>query len=407
VKTLRHFFAAVAFLMILSAGDAMTCTSAIVSGKHTRDGRPLMWKHRDTSVMESKLVYLKGEKYDIIALVNSSSTDARSIWIGFNSAGFAIMNTLSYNIEDDSTSSGARNGILMREALEHCANLDDFEMFLRDQERPMRVRANFGVIDAHGGAAYYETNNDTWVKIDVNDPSIAPHGYVVRTNYSYTGTPHGGAGYIRFNTAENLFYKASGGNNLSVDYLLEHMSLSLENSYTGQHINQFMHLSERDNHFIYFQDCINRYTSTSSVVVQGIKGDESPLFTTMWTMIGFPLASVPVPVWINPQRLLPEVLTAPWGEDSPMSDYSLRLKSRMIPSERGSTKYYINTTRVFNAEGSGITQRLLPVHKSLVREAVNNLDDWRRDGMIDPGRLSALYLWADSLVRKSFEEILD
>ena len=102
----------VIFLLLLfpAIRSADACTSAIVSGKHTRDGRPIMWKHRDTSVMESKLMFLRGSKYDAVVLVNGSDEHARSIWIGFNSAGFAIMNTLSYNIEDESTSSGARNG---------------------------------------------------------------------------------------------------------------------------------------------------------------------------------------------------------------------------------------------------------------------------------------------------------
>lgn len=394
-------------LLALHAQFAKACTSAIVSGKLTKDGRPLMWKHRDTSIMESKLIYLSGEPYDIIALVNASTKDSSAIWIGFNSAGFAIMNTMSANIEDVSTASGARNGVLMREALEQCATLEEFEAFLDQQERPMRVRANYGVIDASGGAAYYETNNHSWAKIDVNDPKLAPHGYVVRSNFSFTGIPDAGAGYIRFNTAENLFYKASGRSDLSVEYLLENMCLSLENSYTGQHIDQFLHMSEREDNFIYFHDCINRYTSTSSIVIQGVRDDESALLTTMWTMMGFPLASVPLPVWLNPDHLLPEVLTASGGDDSPLSAFTLQLKSVMIPSKRGSTKYYINTTRIFNAEGSGITQRLQPARMKLLGQADEYLSEWRRHGAINQRELSAFYDWASSYIRVQYQVLLE
>ena len=54
--------------------------------------------------------------------------------------------------------------------------------------------ANFGVIDAQGGAAYYETTNFSFTKIDANDPVVAPFGYLIRTNYSFTGTADDGYG---------------------------------------------------------------------------------------------------------------------------------------------------------------------------------------------------------------------
>ena len=34
--------------VVLFATDVYCCTSAIFTGKATPDGRPLMWKHRDT-----------------------------------------------------------------------------------------------------------------------------------------------------------------------------------------------------------------------------------------------------------------------------------------------------------------------------------------------------------------------
>ena len=57
-----------------------------------------------------------------------------------------------------------------------CKNQQDFEHFLDTLSRPMRVEANFGIIDAYGGAAYYETNNTRYYKKDVNDPNLAPDG---------------------------------------------------------------------------------------------------------------------------------------------------------------------------------------------------------------------------------------
>ena len=77
---------------------ALACTSAVVSGRVTPDGRPLLWKHRDTDFLQNHVEYVCGEKYDFIAVVNSADFhQKREAWIGTNSAGFALMNTQSYN----------------------------------------------------------------------------------------------------------------------------------------------------------------------------------------------------------------------------------------------------------------------------------------------------------------------
>jgi hypothetical protein len=389
---------------MLAADAGIACTSAIVSGKYTADGRPLLWKHRDNDVPESKLVFLTGGKYDGIGLVNFSDERANSIWIGVNSEGFVIMNTLSYNIESEATSSGDRNGTIMKEALLSCASVAEFEAFLDNYSRPLKVRANFGVIDAKGGAAYFETNNQGYVKIDVNDPMIAPHGYVVRTNYSFTGEPSAGAGYIRFQTAENLFYKASGSNGLNVPYLLKNMCRSLDNSYTGEGIKSSLSLNEHQEKFIYYQDCINRYTSTSSVVVHGVREGESPALTTMWAIVGFPLSSVAIPVWVNSGKSLPSVITAPGRETAEVCGLSLEMKELMVPSTRGSTKYYINTTKVANSNGTGITQLILKSEEPILAKAFAAVEEWRSKNKIDQAQLISLNKWIDDHVRRTYSE---
>ncbi|MBR5141758.1 MAG: hypothetical protein IKW55_04675, partial [Bacteroidales bacterium] len=44
------------------------CTSVIISGSASPDGRPLMWKHRDTGHLDNRLEHFKGEKYSFIGL---------------------------------------------------------------------------------------------------------------------------------------------------------------------------------------------------------------------------------------------------------------------------------------------------------------------------------------------------
>ena len=83
-------------------------------------------------------------------------------------------------------------------ALSVCRTVADFENLLNTLPRPMGVEANFGVIDAFGGAAYYEVNNHSWVKFDVNDPQVAPLGYLVVTNFTQIGRPEDRKGVDRY-----------------------------------------------------------------------------------------------------------------------------------------------------------------------------------------------------------------
>ena len=49
----RLLIALVALMGVIVVADA--CTSAIVSGKLTANGRPLMWKNRDTNDLNNRV----------------------------------------------------------------------------------------------------------------------------------------------------------------------------------------------------------------------------------------------------------------------------------------------------------------------------------------------------------------
>ena len=183
--------------MVLPCLPTTACTSIIISGKSTPDGRPIMWKTRDTDSFQNAIKYFNDGKYASMGLIDSDDPTGKSVWIGYNSAGFAIMNTASYNlIMKDTIDVKDREGIVMREALQQCASVSEFEMFLNKHAKPLGVEANFGVIDASGGAAYFEVSNFSYNKLDVNDPSIAPMGYMIHTNFSFTGDPNSGRGPV-------------------------------------------------------------------------------------------------------------------------------------------------------------------------------------------------------------------
>jgi hypothetical protein len=381
------------------------CTTVIISGKFTNDGRPLLWKHRDSDAFDNKLVYLDGGKYRAIALIDSEEAEVENIWIGFNSAGFSIMNSASYNLKgEDTTKIADLEGVFMKAALLACATVDEFEKFIRDYPKPMGVEANFGVIDAQGGAAYFETDNFNYSKLDANDPKIAPHGYLIHTNYSFTGEPSDGAGYIRYETAEQLFYKASAMGNLSVEYILETMMTSLENSLTGESLTTALQKSSQKPHFMYYQDCINRYSSVSSVVIQGVRNGERPEYTTMWSKIGFPLGAMVIPVWLNKAGDLPRTATAPGSENALACDKALMLKKTMVPIRRGSGKYYIDLTKVVNVEQTGILQRLAPVNNEIIGQTLLKMEQWRGKPL-DPAEVRSFYDWLDLQVIDSYKQL--
>lgn len=210
---IKHLFLILGLLAALTLAEpVLACTSAVVSGKVTLDGRPLLWKNRDTDYLRNHVAYVKGEKYDFIADVNSDNfPDLKEAWVGTNSAGFALMNTQSYNLVEvkDGEERGAANGRIIYRALEVCATVEDFCHFLDTITKPSLIEANFGVIDAKGGAAMFEVDYYKYTMYDANDPKDAPYGYIARTNFSFAGEVNRGAGYVRYMEADRVLMKAS------------------------------------------------------------------------------------------------------------------------------------------------------------------------------------------------------
>lgn len=363
--------------------SAFPCTTAIVSGKYTPDGRPLLWKHRDTGFTDNRMVYFTDGKWDYIGLVNSVDPANSEVWAGCNLEGFAIMNSASYNLkpDDDDTKLKDREGIIMKLALMNCRTLEDFENMLDTLPKPLGIEANFGVIDAYGGAAYYECNNFEWKKIDANDPAVAPFGYLIRTNYSFTGSADDGYGYIRYMNAENLFYNAAAQNGLTPEFLLQQCSRSLSHSLTGRDlVKEYSSASERQA-FVHFEDFIPRSSSVATVVVQGVKPGESGKNAAIWTILGWQLTSIAVPVFVAAGDNMPEILTADENGNAPLCDIALELKDRCYPIKRGSGMRYMNITALINGSGKGIMQLIKPVEDKILKETKAKLKEWRENDM--------------------------
>ncbi|MFA8343408.1 MAG: carcinine hydrolase/isopenicillin-N N-acyltransferase family protein [Rhodothermaceae bacterium] len=392
-------------LLFVFTAHSFACTSVIISGKYTKNGRPILWKHRDTESVHNRIVYVQGKKYAYQGVVNSDDIKNNQIWMGFNETGFAIMNTASFNINPTSYEEGEikdREGEVMRLALEQCATLEDFEKFLTEMPRPMGVAANFGVIDANGGAAFYETSNTSFTKFDANDPKTAPLGYIVRSNYSYTGRNNDGYGYIRYATADKLFYDAAGQKNLSVEFILNKVTRSLKNSLLETDLSDGTYCEDK-NTFAVMQDFIPRSSSASTSVIEGVKPGEDAKLTTMWTILGFQLCTFVTPTWLPESDNLPNVLVANKDNQSELNEFSLNLKKRLFPIKRGSGQKYMNLSQMMNIQDTGLLQKTFKLESQIFDRAEKMLKKWRKDG-INNNEIRDFYKWIDSYVMDEYRK---
>ena len=394
-----------ALVILAAASIAEACTVAVVSGKCTPDGRPLLWKHRDTDELQNALQFFKGERYSFIGLVDTRGPMRDGVWIGANSAGFAIMNSNSYNlVGQDTVSVKDREGILMRLALGRCATVDEFEALLRELEKPLGVEANFGVIDARGGAAFFEVDHFRATRLDANDPKIAPFGYIVHTNFSFTGDPDRGSGHIRFATATELFARAYETGALTPKFILQECSRCLTHSLTGTDLHALGGETAEGTTFVPFEDFIPRHSSSASVVIQGVRPDEPPDHTTLWAIVGSPLTSVVTPVWVAAGSELPRSVVAGSDSAAPICNKALVLKERLFPLKRSYGERYMNLPAAFNREGSGTLQRLKPVEDAILEEASQRMDRIRQGANLER-EARAFYEWLDETLDREYQRL--
>jgi hypothetical protein len=407
METMKNRFGMLLFvagMWLCPAIAGYGCTSAIITGKITADGRPLLWKHRDTDDMNNRMAFFHTGKYAFLALLNSADT-AGIAWTGSNSAGFSIMNTASYNLKDDDVEEMDKEGELMYQALAECSSLAEFEAFLDACPRPMRVEANFGVIDAQGGAAYYEVNNSQWVKIDVNDPKTAPSGFLVYTNFSYTGRFGEGMGYIRYHTAMEILLQQAPLKNITPRWIFRHLSRSFRHALMGIDLKDDRHAPSNASGWAYDHDFIPRRSSSASLVIQGVKPGEHPEMTTVWTVLGYPPVGVALPMWVKAGAGQPEMLCeGAIPRHARACDHALALKSRVFPLTRANEKKYIHFEVLYNKSGDGLMQQAERVEDLLFDHYRDSMAEWRKNG-IDVQELKKINAAADEFLKSAYLSI--
>jgi len=359
--------AALAFVLALP-GPAAACTTAVVSGAATADGRPILWKNRDAADLHNQLVACRDGRYGYVGVVNKGDTAGLQIWAGINTRGFAIMNSASYSLEEGDT---VAEGNFMKLALQTCATVADFQVLL-DKTSPGRdISANFGVIDAQGGAALFETGKTTYTRYDATDPKIAPHGYIVRTNYSESANRDKGSGFLRAQRANALFEAMLAGGPLTVQRMLVGACRDIGNARLGDPLGA---RQPDDSVWAYTRDSINRYETSSAALFAGVKPGEDPALATAWIVLGQPVTGVAVPVWAAAGEL-PEEVAA--GKDpAPLNAAFDKIRDFLYPERYGDLKWYINIERLADAK-NGIPTALMAQEADNFAKAGAALAKWR------------------------------
>lgn len=309
----------------------------LVSAKASVTGRPLMWKHRDTGTEHNfveRVTPADGIGY--VALFNGGDSLLTEAWMGMNDAGFAVMNTASYNLAPDTAAYKDAEGLLMTVALKSCRTVDDFETLLRTLPKPMGVQANFGTMDAYGNMAYFETDDYNYTRFNIGDDpdSCSVSGCMIRTNHSLTGNDTDGFGYIRMQNARHILASEIETGTLSPWAFTENASRSFWHSLLGKD------MSLTSDRWVVDQDFIPRNISSASVVIDGVNPGGNPQDMTMWTVIGYPPCSSVQLVTLDhvPDALRPIAD----GYRSPKCNAALILKHKAFPIHRGNGDKYID-----------------------------------------------------------------
>ncbi len=262
----------------------------------------------------------------------------------------------------------------MTRALSTCRTVDDFRKLLDSYPRPMGVEANFGVIDAQGNGAYFETNNHSYVVYDLAD---APGGVLVRTNYSHSGRKGEGYGFVREANAECLLAEYIDSASVTPEVLTEKISR------TFYHDGQKKDYTMSGNRHLLDEDFIPRYKSTATVAIEGCVpvadiDSVTPEMVAgqyiMWTGLGYPPVAEINAVRCSPEGV-PEGLrgTLPNGH-SPVGDRAKALRDEVFSFKTAKGKKYIDLSKLYNASSTGYAQQAMERNKAVYREEIEKRD---------------------------------
>jgi hypothetical protein len=366
-RAARHGCVALLASLVLLAPCARPCTIAVISGKATADGRPLLWKNRDVTNQDNVVSFSTGKVHDYLGLADAGVT--AKIFAGLNAAGLAVVNAVSNDLEGTSDSD---NGIIIKRILEECATVDEVEALLAATNASGRkTEANFGIIDAFGGGAIFETGNRSYVRYDAGS---APGGFLVRTNYAFSGAdPGSGEGFIRFDRASAILGPAAAARSLGVRFLFDRAARDLVNEDVDPYPLPFT--GTQNGHppaYLHTNYSINRYKTASAVVFQGAASGEDPLLATMWCLLGEPVFGIALPLWVRAGSTPFEF------RGTYFSPLRQAVKSRESAGYTDpSSEQYLDSRILANGRGGGLAVFISRLESLIFETAETAVNSWR------------------------------
>lgn len=332
------------------------CTATIISKKIAETERPILLKHRDISFSSNnhrgnRIEYQSSVRFGkkgIISVADSHSLDGGSSLCGMNVAGFAIINTATYNLGTRDFNNQIAPSKLMYKALAECENAIEFEQMLERMACKM-MPANYGIIDKDGNAFYYEVGEVSWTRIDVDN---IQDNHITFTNFSQSGSRNNRIGLERCVTATAIMNET-----IERERIITPRSLfdNISRSFRNEFLN--IDLKKQDNPFgDYFVDGIFiplKTTTFSAVFQRGVA----------WIMLGYPPTSVVVPVLMN-RELPPFMCKSGERQTAEIYNKSFELKKRIFDINVGEGNKYFNFNLLYNMAGTGYMQQ------------IGELEDW-------------------------------
>ncbi len=347
------------FITLVPGGFVSACTSAVANAEATADGRPIVWKNRDTLFLSNKVLYVKESPYSYIGLVNAEDT-GKWVYAGLNGSGFGIINTVAYNLPKIEGEKHELHGRIMADALRTCKTIDDFENYLSDSLGPsLGACTNFCVMDVSGKTAIFETHNNGFAKIETADEA---EKYLVNTNFARSGEEGKGKGYLRFQQATHLFEQAPVGK-ISHTHILHSITRDFGHQILKHPgLDSLTKVSVKNPIWIYNNDCINGPNTSASVVLVGKKPDEPTSVPVFWVILGEPVTAIALPVFVTAGEA-PSLL---WdGDDAPLYKEAWRLKEKIRPYSEEDRYNYMNLSCLVNKEGTGFLPIILETEQEI------------------------------------------
>jgi hypothetical protein len=322
----------------------------------------VLWKNRDTGVLSNRVVFVREQPFSYLGLCDRQNRSGRAVFAGLNSAGFGIINTVAYNLPSEAGEMKDLEGIIMADALRTCRTTDDFEAYLKAHQGPdLGSQANFAVLDSRGRAQLFEVHNHGYSIVDPKD--FGPKG-LINTNFSRSGTPGQGAGYLRFERAEQLFGQLPAGP-VDVFHLLTRFTRDTGNALVQQP-TPFDPLPNSHNDFwISTKDSINKFDTSAAIVIVGKNPLDRDSVATLWIIPGEPVCAPALPLWVEAGSS-PDEFCA--GDEAPLWQASLAIKKSIRPYREGNKAHYLNLSRLIDPAKGGYLTELMAFEARVIGE---------------------------------------